>query len=172
MPNINISDDRKRDAVVKAESIRERHALRYIGPWGQPVYARRLLKATVDQSYEALIETHKDDASLAAALVEGDPEIDIERSGMMLWGLSRVFVNPKEELVYRIEQTEVVRNPDGSVREKRPRRRLDSNIDVDIPLTWSGNWSFDAAPLLIVGFWRVGSKGNLTCCSFIFLIWR
>lgn len=138
MPNVNISDDRQRDAVVKAESIRERHALRYIGPWGQPVYSRRLLKATVDQSYDALIETHKNDEALAEALVAGDPEIDIERSGMMLWGLSRVYVNPKEELVFRIEQTEVVRNPDGTVRNKRPRRRLDANVDAEIPLTWSG----------------------------------
>lgn len=139
MPNINLSDARARDAVVKAESTRERHALRHIGPWGQPVYSRRLLKATVDQSYDALIETHKNDADLAAAMIAGDPEIDIERSGMFLWGLSRVYVNPKEELVYRIEQKEVVRNPDGSVRERRDRRRLDANVDEDIPLTWTGN---------------------------------
>ena len=125
MPNINISDDRQRDAVVKAESIRERHAFRYIGPWGQPVYSRRLLKATVDQSYDTLIATYKNDEALAQALIAGDPEIDIELSGMMLWGLSRVYVNPKEQLVYRIEQTEAVRNPDGTVRERRPRRRLE-----------------------------------------------
>jgi hypothetical protein len=138
MPNINISDPRGRDAVVKVESIRRREVVRYQGPWGQPVYSRRLLKAAVEQSYEALIEAHEDDETLAQAMVDGDPEVDIEKSGMFLWGLSRVYVNPEQELVYRIEQNEIVRNPDGSVRETRPRRRLDPNVDTEIPLAWTG----------------------------------
>lgn len=139
MPNINISDDRGRDAVVKAESVRARSELRYIGPQGQAAYSRRLLKGTVAQSYDALIDTHKDDETLAKAMVDGDPEVDIEQVGQTLWGLSRVYVNPKDELVYRVTQTEVVRNPDRSIREKRPRRQLDANVDAEIPLTWTGN---------------------------------
>lgn len=138
MPNINISDDRGRDAVVKAESVRARADVRYIGPRGQAAYSRRLLKATVDQSYETLIEKHKDDEGLVAAMAKGDPELDLEQVGQFLWGMSRVYVNPKEELVYRVTQTEIVRNVDGSLREKRPRRALDANVDGDIPLTWTG----------------------------------
>lgn len=138
MPNINISDERGRDAVVKAESIRSRADIRYIGPRGQAVYPRRLLKATVDHSYDALIAEHKDDEALVAAMLAGDPEVDIEHVGQTLWGMSRVYVNPKEELVFRIKQTEIVRNTDRSVREERPRRALESNIDIDIPLTWTG----------------------------------
>ena len=138
MPNINISDERGRDAVIKAESIRSRADIRYIGPRGQGVFPRRLLKATVEHSYAALIAEHNNDEALVAAMQSGDPEVDIEQVGQTLWGMSRVYVNPKEELVYRIEQTEVVRNIDRSVREERPRRALDANIDVDIPLTWTG----------------------------------
>jgi hypothetical protein len=138
MPNINISDERGRDAVVKAESVRARAEVRYIGPRGQPAYSRKLLKATLAQSYEALAGEYKDDEALAQALVDADPEVDIEQVGQFLWGLSRVYVNPKDELVYRVSQTEVVRNVDGSIREERPRRQLDANIDADIPLTWTG----------------------------------
>ena len=138
MPNINISDERGRDAVVKAESVRARAEIRYIGPRGQPAYSRRLLKATAAQSYEALIGKFKDDEQLAAAMVKGDPEVDTEMVGQFLWGLSRVYVNPKEEFVYRVTQTEVVRNVDGTERERRPRRQLDANVDAEIPLTWTG----------------------------------
>ena len=138
MPNINISDARCRDAVVKAESVRERAEVRYIGPRGQPIYPRRILKATTAQSYEALIAEYGDDAGLAKAMVASDPELDIEQAGQFLWGLSRVYVNPKDELVYRVSQTEIVRNTDGSERERRPRRQLDANVDADIPLTWTG----------------------------------
>ncbi len=138
MPNINISDERGRDAVVKAESVRARSEVRYIGPRGQPAYSRRLLKATINQSYDALVGQFKDDEALAHAMVEGDPEVDVEQVGQFLWGLSRVYVNPKDELVYRVTQTEIVRNVDGSKRKARPRRQLEANIDVDIPLTWTG----------------------------------
>jgi len=138
MPNINLSDDRGRDAVVKAESVRARAEVRYIGPKGQPAYSRRLLKATVAQSYDTLIEAHKDDEALAKAMVAGDPEVDIEQVGQFLWGMSRVYVNPKDELVFRVTQTEIVRNIDRSVREERPRRQLDANVDAEIPLTWTG----------------------------------
>lgn len=138
MPNINISDDRQRDAVVKAESVRTRAEVRYIGPRGKAVYPRRLLKSTVDNDYESLIEKHKDDASLARGMIDGDPETDIETVGQYLWGMTRVYVNPKDELVYRITQTEIVKNRDGSERERRPRRALEANVDTDIPLTWTG----------------------------------
>jgi len=114
MPNINISDERGRDAVVKAESVRARAEVRYIGPRGQPAYSRRLLKATINQSYDALVDQFKDDEALAQAMVKGDPEVDVEQVGQFLWGLSRVYVNPKDELVYRVTQTEIVRNVDGS----------------------------------------------------------
>ncbi len=138
MPNINIADERGRDAVIKAESIRARAEVRYIGPRGQAVYPRRLLKATVDQSYEALVEEFGDDEALVAAMLKDNPEVDIEQVGQTLWGMSRVYVNPDEELVYRITQTEIVRNIDRSIREERPRRALEANIDIDIPLTWTG----------------------------------
>jgi len=122
MPNINLADERGRDAVIKAESIRARAEVRYIGPRGQAVYPRRLLKATVAQSYDALIEEFGDDEALVAAMQSSDPEVDIEQVGQTLWGMSRVYVNPDEELVYRITQTEIVRNIDRSIREERPRR--------------------------------------------------
>ena len=138
MPNINLSDERGRDAVVKAESVRARSEVHYIGPSGQPAYSRRLLKATIEQSYDALAGKYKDDEKLAQAMVDEDPEVDIEQVGQFLWGLSRVYVNPSEELVYRVTQTEIVRNRDGSLREERPRRQLDANVDSDIPLTWTG----------------------------------
>ncbi|MFK7894020.1 MAG: hypothetical protein AB8B63_24610 [Granulosicoccus sp.] len=139
MPNINISDERGRDAVVKAESVRARPSVYYIGPRGQPAYSRRLLKATTEQSYDALIAEHKDDEALARAMVEGDPEVAVDSVGQYLWGLSRVYVNPKDELVYRVKQTEIVRNRNGSKREERPRRELEANVDSEIPLTWTGN---------------------------------
>ncbi|MEE9303943.1 MAG: hypothetical protein V3U84_09160 [Thiotrichaceae bacterium] len=140
MANINLTDSRKRDAVVKAESIRVYGGVRYIGPKGGNAYIRKVLKSTVDHDYKTLLENHGegDPEKLAEAMVKGDPEIDIERFGLYLWNLSRVYLNPDEEMVYRIEQFDIVRTPDGTVKERRPRERDEANVDGDIPLTWSG----------------------------------
>lgn len=138
MPNINLSDARLRDAVVKAESTRKSRTVFYKGPNGLPAYTRKTLKGAVHQDYDSLLEKFGDNDALGKALVDGDPEIDFERDGMYLWDVSRVYINPKEELVYRIYQEEVVYNADGSVRERRPQRRLEANVDADIPLTWTG----------------------------------
>lgn len=139
MPNVNLSDARMRDAVVKAESTRQRRTVFYQGPKKLPAYTRKVLKGAVHQDYESMLEKYNgSNERLGEALAAGDPEIDFERDGMFLWNLSRVYINPKEELVYRIRQEEVVYNSDGSVRERREQRRLEANVDDEIPLTWTG----------------------------------
>ncbi len=138
MPNVNISDARGRDAVVKGESTRSYRPVRYISPTGKNAYARRLLNSTVEHDHSTLIEKFKTEADLADALVNGDPEVDMEREGMYLWDMQRVYMNPEEELVYRIRQEEVVRTPEGEIRERREKRDLDPNVESEIPLTWTG----------------------------------
>ena len=139
MPNVNLTDSRNRDAVVKAETTGVDEEVRYVDDENQPSSTRKILKATVEQDYETLLKKHEGDAeALGAALVESDPEVDMEICGHFLWGVSKVYVDSSDGIVYRIEQQEIVRGPDGSVREKRPRNQPEANVDSEIPLTWTG----------------------------------
>ena len=139
MPNVNLTDSRKRDAVVKAETTGVTEELRYVDNGGKNAYTRKILKATVDHDFDTLIDRFGDDKEkLGLALVEGDPEVDMEKCGVYLWGVSKVYVNSEDGIVYRIEQTEVVRDPEGNVKDKRPRQRAEANVDTEIPLTWTG----------------------------------
>ena len=139
MPNINLTDSRKRDAVVKAENTGVDEEIRYVDSEGNSAHTRKILKATVDQDYESLVKRFGDDpAKLGLALIDTDPEVDIEKSGVFLWGVSKVYVNSEDGIVYRIEQTEIVRDPFGAVKETRPRKRSVANVDADVPLTWTG----------------------------------
>ena len=138
MPNINIADKRKRDAVVKAESVRIDEPVRYLGPKGGQTYTRRILKSTTEHDYDALADEFGDAESISQALINGDPEVDLERFGQFLFNTSRVFITPDEEIVFRVSQTEVVRNTSGKVTERRDRERQEPNVDGDIPLTWTG----------------------------------
>ena len=139
MPNVNLTDSRSRDAVVKAETTGVDEEVRYVDNENQPSSTRKILKATIEQDFETLLKNHDGDAeALGNALVEGDPEVDMEICGHYLWGVSKVYVDSSDGIVYRIEQQEIVRGPDGSVREKRPRNQPEANVDSEIPLTWTG----------------------------------
>lgn len=138
MPNINIRDSRDRDAVVKAEGIGVSETIRYVGPKGGQLYTRKVLKATVDHDFETLSSSYADPAQLGQALIDNDPEVDIERFGQFLWNTSKVYIDADEEVVYRVEQNEIIRTPSGKKKETRPRVRAEANVDSDIPLTWTG----------------------------------
>ena len=138
MPNVNLTDSRSRDAVVKAETTGVDEEIRYVDTNGQSAYTRRFLKATVTQDYDTLVQQYGDAESLGKALVENDPEVDMEVCGLHLWGVSKVYVNSSDGIVYRIEQSEIVRGPGGRVKEKRPRKKAEANVDIEIPLTWTG----------------------------------
>lgn len=139
MPNVNLTDSRSRDAVVKAETTGVEEQVRFVDEKKQAASTRKILKATVEHDFQTLVKNHEGDAeALGKALVEGDPEVDMEICGLYLWGVSKVYVDSSDGIVYRIEQQEIVRGPDGAVREKRPRNRPEANVDSEIPLTWTG----------------------------------
>ncbi len=139
MANINLTDPRKRDAVVKAESISPRSRVRYVGPKGGASYTRKVLKATVEHDYDTLLEQANDDPEkLAQLLIESDIEVDTEVFGRFLYNVSRVYINDDEEVTYRIQQNEVIYTPQGKFKERRQRERAEANVDSDIPLSWTG----------------------------------
>lgn len=138
MPEINLSDSRKRDAVVKAVGTRVRERLRWVGPDGEFPTTHRLLKSTVDHDLDALQERFGEPAAIAEALVSSDPEVDLERFGQSLWFLSRVFINPQEKPVYQVQQNELVFSPSGQVLARRPLVRAEANTNAALPLLWTG----------------------------------
>jgi len=139
MPNLNLSDSRGRDAVVSGESVTQRAQVLWIDDEGDIVTSHRLLQSTSEHSLRGLKETFGDDLKkVGQALIDGDPEVDIERFGSYLNELSRVYVSPSLEVVHRIEQVEIVRAPDGEEKERRPRERPENNTDSEFPLKWTG----------------------------------
>jgi hypothetical protein len=139
MANINLTDPRKRDAVVKAESISPRNRVRYIGPKGGASYTRKILKSTVDHDYDTLLKQAKDDPEkLAQLLIKSDIDVDKEVFGRFLWNASRVYIDEDENVTYRIQQNEVIFTPAGKFKERRQRVRDEANVDSEIPLSWTG----------------------------------
>ncbi len=138
MGTINILNSAGRDAVVTTESVRSALKVRWVDDKGRQASTVRVVKAAVDRSIEALKDAHGELATVAQLLLDSDPEIDTETTGRVLGDTSRVYVNPKREIVHKVEFFEIIRNPDGSIRDRRPRKMPEPNLAGEVPLRWSG----------------------------------
>jgi hypothetical protein len=135
---INIANSKGRDAVVGAQSVLKALKVRWIDEQGRQAQSARVMKSTLAHDLAAL-EAHAGGRDkIAQALIEGDPEIDPELFGSIMKETSRVFVNPDGQVVHRVRQFEVVKNPDGTERERRPKKITLPNANVETPLKWSG----------------------------------
>ncbi len=134
---INISNARNRDAVVALESLNERREVYYVDAKGNPVQNRRVLKSDTTHDLPELTKKVKKIEKVAKALIDGDPEVDIESFGRILTDTSRVYVNERG-IVHFVEEFEIIKDPDGTIREKRPRKKLLQNMNSEFPLRWTG----------------------------------
>lgn len=136
--SLNIANDKGRDAIVSAETLRKPLRVRWLDPRGRQVQPVRLLKSTIDRDYDALLATYGAPDALAQALVDGDPELDLERYGSYLRETARVWIDAEKRVVHSVEEFEIVRAPDGSEKERRPHITTHPNTGVETPLKWSG----------------------------------
>ena len=135
---INICNSAGRDAIVATEGVRSWKKVRWVDAQGRQSNSVRVLKAPVDHDIGALQAAHGALNQVAQALLDGDPEVDLENTGRFLRDTSRVYIDRNRQLVHKVHFWEIVRNPDGSERERRPRKLLDPNIASEMPLRWSG----------------------------------
>lgn len=138
MAEISLSNSAGRDAVVSMDSVSAPLRVRWLDPNGRASMSVRFVKSTIDHEFPALVENAGDAAALSQLLIEGDPEIDFEWIGCFLQNTSRVLVDTHRQIAHAVEQFEIVRNPDGSQRDRRPRVMPLPNVTPETPLRWSG----------------------------------
>jgi hypothetical protein len=136
---INISNAQNRDAVVAVEGLLGKQEIRYVDSKGHPTANRRILKADTEHELPVLMKKKKTLDKVAKMLVDGDPEIDIELTGMFLTDTSRVYVS-QNGIVHLVEEYELVYGPDGEQRERRLREKTAQNLNSDIPVRWTGKF--------------------------------
>jgi hypothetical protein len=135
---INLSDNRGRDAVVNAESVTVRHDYRWIDDEGLQVETRKILRSVVGYDIDSLTRRYGDLESVGEALISDDPEVDPELFGRFLTETSRAFLNEEGEIVHHLSRWEVIYTPGGEEKERRPLDMEDPNVAGEQPLSWSG----------------------------------
>jgi hypothetical protein len=138
MGSINIANSNNRDAMVNTEAVRTPLRVRWLDEKGRQAQNMRFLRCTVDRDCSELVKQAGALEKVAELLVKGDPEIDFENYGRSLSDTSRVYIDTDKKIVHKVQEFEIVRNIDGSVRERRPRTAALPNVATETPLRWSG----------------------------------
>jgi hypothetical protein len=138
MGTINIANSKGRDAVVGASTVGKVLKVRWLDGQGRQIGTSRLMKSHCAHDLPALEAAAGGRDKIAQNLIDGDPEIDMEAFGSVLRETSRVFINADGKIVHKVKQFEVIRNPDGTERERRPRKVAQPNVDDETPIKWTG----------------------------------
>ncbi|NDV57652.1 hypothetical protein [Bacteroides sp. 519] len=138
MKQLNISNDKKRDAFVGLDNLPQKSSIKYVLPDGSDSKNIKILRGTMDTSLDALKNEYTDMVELGEAIIKSDPEIDTELFGKLLSRTQKLYLNGNDEIVYRIHIKEIVKAPDGTIKEERDAERREMNVTEEIPLRWTG----------------------------------
>lgn len=143
MRKINLSNNSKRDAKVAYGTSFHRPSPVYKTADGKRGQSERRVKATMSTTDAALLAQY--DTGLADALIAGDPEVDMERFGLKVEGVKKVYIvggdlqSPTQKVAYGVTLNEHVYLPDGTEKEVRPENTTAANIALDgVPIRWTG----------------------------------
>ncbi len=143
MRKINLSNETRRDAEVAFGATSRRKTTIYKTADGSKGKSERSVKATIDTTDQALMAAYGD--QLTEALINGDPEVDMERFGMRVEGLKKIYVvggnsqSPTQKVAYGVTLSEHVFLADGTEKEIRPETTTTGNIATDgMPIRWTG----------------------------------
>ena len=132
---LHLANAQGRDATVVFLSLQPEDPPS-LGLPGTPVTFRRWLAATERSLHDALAASHSD---LAKALVEGDPEVDLENVGRTLSGTDNVYLSGNGEVLHAAPRiVELVLGPDGAEKERRAPVDTPANVNETAPLRWAG----------------------------------
>ncbi len=136
MRDLRLSNSSGRDTTIRYASTRPPPP----PPQGRnkkPARFRRYLSATVEGLHESLTEVHGED--YAQALIEGDPEVDLERVGRTIGDTHVVFLSAEGEVMHAPpEVVELIFSPEGEERERRTPEDVEGNVGSESPVRWTG----------------------------------
>lgn len=172
MPRIiSIADERKRDAQIESHGPARREPMRWISKTDHAsLKLERLVKSTEKTSLDALTRSLGGSDAIAKALVEGDPEIDLEQVGRRLGQAARVWVGQAGQILYAARVLSVVTGPDGVEKSRTDFVDVEATVGEDQPpLVWSGRLVSAAEVVRKYAFTRKQQLRHVNGLTFDFL---
>lgn len=133
---LHIVNSARRNARIAMETTKPK-ARPALGVSGRTVEFRRYLAATERGLDESLTSVFGD--SYGQALVDGDPEVDLDVVGRMIVRTETVYLSATGEVLHASPQImEVLFDPDGIERERRVPEDTPANVNDELPVRWTG----------------------------------
>ena len=135
--NIHIANTANRDATVAFAPVKP-PAGPTMGLLDRSIEFHKYLAANREGLHDAMQKEHGDE--YGQALIDGDPEIDMENVGRLLPRATHVFLSSKGEVLYAApKMVDVINNPDGTEKERRDPEDTPGNVNDEIsPVRWTG----------------------------------
>jgi hypothetical protein len=137
---VTLADAKKRDAQIQLDSPKRGESVRYVSKAnGAPLHLERLIKTTDRSSYDALVARLGSPEALGKAMIEGDPEVEIEQVGRRLGHATRVHVGPGGQVLYAARVLQVVTAPDGTEKSRGDFVDVEATVGEELPpIVWTG----------------------------------
>ncbi len=137
MKLINLADAKNRNARIAMAHKKPPPPSRYVDNNRQAVRTLRAIKNTLDTDLSSLTK-HCSLEELSQRLIDGDPELDLELFGKRVEDTVRIYLNSNNQPANGVTIKELVYSAQGELQQQRPPLEVESNINSDLPLTWSG----------------------------------
>jgi len=138
MRSINIANEKKRDAQVSYVGGQKKSGVSYVLDDGSPRRTVKVLKTTLDQSIARLQNKFGSLTDVAQAIIDTDPEVNPEVTGMIIDNTKKLFISKNDEIIYGVDLFEVSRAPDGTEKEREYYNRQMANVNTELPIRCTG----------------------------------
>lgn len=127
MRKFHLMNEANRDATIAIESVSEAAGPK-LGVPGKTIAFRRYLAATQTGLHDTLLAEHGN--GLAQALIDGDPEIDLEQVGRVIGDTTPIYLSG-DGAVMHVSPTvvDVLVAPDGTERDSKPSEDTPANVN-------------------------------------------
>ncbi len=136
MQNVHLMNAAKRDATIAFAPLKYVPSVK-LGMPGKTVAFQKFLLSTESGLDGSLAKEHGED--YAKAMIEGDPEIDMEMIGRRIGATDVVYLSSEGEVLNAAPTTvEVVFAPDGTERDRHEPEDVPGNVNEELPVRWTG----------------------------------
>jgi len=138
MRTLHIANEKKRDASVSFEVQNKESKVEFVLPDGSSKTNVKILKQTLDESLTKLLEKYENLDNISQELIDGNPEVDIEKAGIIIENTNKLYLTKDNKIIYGVDLFEVQKDPDGTEKDRLFYSKLPSNVNIDIPIRCTG----------------------------------
>ena len=138
MRTINITNEKKRDAQVCMEVIKKPSAIKRVLENDEDYLNVKILKHNLAFAFETLSKNYSDLTEMGKAIIESDPEIDIEVAGKKISGTQKLYLDKNGKIAYRVNMMQIIKDPFGNEKERRDLSKAMSNVTGESIVQWTG----------------------------------